>query len=468
MTLSAPEYIAIEPSPKVVVFAAAKDQAANLSKNIATMYVAALGPGGVGKSGCEAYPDPDLFSEEGVKATLQAQERLLAVAQYNEQICGAMVADRLSPYHVEFNSMAVRLDKRGLGIGSAIVSGLKEMMDASQLTINTTELVTHSLASQAAHFQAGYNSIVGFAFCHYPRVFFADHPESVLWVTKFQGKLVSTVKQIRSALGRKLGTISSDLIQTIVSAQAQAQTQGRQSVQRLTEEQLQLAAELLLERTAYVPLAYANIVQSILFQFEDILDRSVVSNYTQTDLDDGKSAATEKAEPNNHIVEEKDGFGHAYITYKPGFTFHSEADKNAINKALASLEKLAKRYILVRIPANQPEAIALANYLRQEKGFVFHSYLPLYGYSQEVRKEVREEVREEVSQEPELGLDSEKFHDILTLQWIAPHILASNALPGETDSVVKIYGYPENLSGSIVRLIASELVASEPTKEQSK
>lgn len=432
MTLSAPEYIASEPTPKVLVFAAAKDQEGSLSKEIAQMYVAALGSGGVGKSGCEAYPDPDLFTEEGVKATLQAQERLIAVAQYNEQICGAMVADKLSPYHVEFNSMAVRLDKRGLGIGSAIVSGLKEMMDASQLTINTTELVTHSLASQAAHFQAGYNSIVGFAFCHYPRVFFADHPESVLWVTKFQGKLVSTVKQLRSALGRKLGTITSDLIQTIVSTQAHAQTQGRQRVQLLSEEQLQLAAELLLERTAYVPLAYATIVQSILFQFEDILDRSVVSNYTK---------AEPKAKSDDLTVEEKPGFGHAYIIYKPGFSFDSDLDQSAINKAIDALAKLGKRYILVRIPANQPEAIALADYLRQKKGFVFHSYLPLYGYQQEDQQEDQQE----------------HFHDVLTLQWIAPEILASNALPGETDSVIKIYGYPENLSGSIIKLIASEL-----------
>ncbi len=86
----------------------------------------------------------------------------------------------------------------------------------------------------------------------------------------------------------------------------------------------------------------------------------------------------------------------------------------------------------------------MANYLREHKGFVFHSYLPLYGYQQ--------------NQEPK----QEQFHDILTLQWIAPEILASNALPGETDSVVKIYGYPDNLSGSIIRLVASELNKQEP------
>ncbi|MBA4074131.1 MAG: hypothetical protein C0508_03755 [Cyanobacteria bacterium PR.023] len=447
MTLSAPAYIASEPSQKVSVFAASKEQADKLSKDIAQMYVAALGPGGVGKDGCEAYPDPDLFSEAGVKETLLAGERLIAVAQYNDQICGAMVADKLSPYHVEFNSMAVPLNKRGMGIGSAIVTGLKEMMDASELTINTTELVTHSLASQAAHFHAGYNSIVGFAFCHYPRVFFADHPESVLWVTKFQGKLLSTVKQLRSTLGRKLGTKASDLVQTIVAAQAQTNISLAIS-SRLSEQQLPLVAELLLERTAYVPKLYANLVQSILFQFEEILDRSVQSVSEQVQLtqsEEEEEEETKAQEPGESLsIEYKEGFGHAYIIYKPGFKFSSSLDQAALDSALEALAKLEKRYILVRIPANQPEAIALADYLRQKKSFVFHSYLPLYGYNQE----------------PE----HESFHDILTLQWIAPDIHASNSLPGETDSVVKLYGYPENLSGSIVRLVASELKEQEQNK----
>jgi hypothetical protein len=443
MTLSAPAYIASEASQKVAVFAASKEHAETLSKDIAQMYVAALGPGGVSKEGCEAYPDPDLFSEAGVKETLLAGERLIAVAQYNDQICGAMVADKLSPYHVEFNSMAVPLNKRGLGIGSAIVSGLKDMMDASELTINTTELVTHSIASQAAHFHAGYNSIVGFAFCHYPRVFFADHPESVLWVTKFQGKLLSAVKQMRSSLGRKLGTYSSDLVRTVVAAQAQTQTkaqteEGLATNNRLSEHQLTLVAELLLERTAYVPQSYANMVQSILFQFEEILDRSVQSVADQVQLTQPQREETKAEAPGDSpSIEYKEGFGHAYIIYKPGFKFGSSLDQAALDNALDALAKLEKRYILVRIPANQPEAIALADYLRQKKSFVFHSYLPLYGYNQEPKQE--------------------RFHDILTLQWIAADILASNSLPGETDSVVKLYGYPENLSGSIVRLIASEL-----------
>jgi hypothetical protein len=97
----------------------------------------------------------------------------------------------------------------------------------------------------------------------------------------------------------------------------------------------------------------------------------------------------------------------------------------------------------VRIPANQPEAIALANYLRENKELCLPQLFAALWLQ---------------NQEP----TQEQFHDILTLQWIAPEILASNALPGETESVVKIYGYPDNLSGSIIRLVASELNKQEP------
>jgi hypothetical protein len=55
MTLSAPAYIASEPSQKVSVFAASKEQADKLSKDIAQMYVAAR-PRWSWQDGCEAIP----------------------------------------------------------------------------------------------------------------------------------------------------------------------------------------------------------------------------------------------------------------------------------------------------------------------------------------------------------------------------------------------------------------------------
>ncbi len=426
-----PEYVESKPEEKVQVFAATRDHADTLSQDIATMYEAALGVGGVGQPGAEAYPDSDLFSEAGVKATLLAEERMIAVAKHNDRIVGAMVADRLSPFHIEHNSMAVRRDCRGMRIGSALVDGLRDITEATALTINSTELVTHSLASQAAHFQAGFRNIVGFAFCHYPSVFFVNHPESVLWVTRFQGKLVSAIKQIRSTLGRKLGNTTSDVVQAVLTAQAQGSIKLADG--RLSEEHLQLVAEVLQHRTAYVPHDYAPIVQSILFQFEDLLDRSVKSKFFQR-VDNEENQAEQNADAASaHLtIDYKDGFGHSYIVYQPDFKF----DAAALSEAVKSVKEKDKRYILVRVPANEPQALEVIDHLRAS-GFVFHSYLPLYGYRE----------RDGVHQ----------FYDVVTLQWVAPQIVATNALPGATDSVIKLHGYPENLSGPLVKLIATEL-----------
>ncbi len=430
-----PEYVESKPEEKVSVFAVTKDHADSLSKDIATMYEAALGAGGIGQEGAEAYPDSDLFSAAGVKATLLAEERMIAVAKHNDQIVGAMVADRLSPFHIEHNSMAVRRDCRRLRIGSALVDGLKDIVDATPLTINSTELVTHSLASQAAHFQAGFRNIVGFAFCHYPSVFFVGHPESVLWVTRFQGKLVSVIKQIRSTLGRKLGNSASDVVQSIISAQAQGSIKLAEG--RLSEAHLQLVAEALQHRTAYVPHAYAEIVQSILFQFEDLLDRSVKSKFFQRVDNQAAEDIDSEIDPNAQFtVDCKDGYGHSYIVYHPGFKFNGVA----LSDTIKALKAKDKRYILVRVPANEPEALPTIDHLRA-LGFVFHSYLPLYGYK--------------------LENELHQFHDIITLQWIAPQIVATNALPGETDSVIKVHGYPENLSGPLIKLIGAELRSKE-------
>ncbi len=57
--------------------------------------------------------------------------------------------------------------------------------------------------------------------------------------------------------------------------------------------------------------------------------------------------------------------------------------------------------------------------------------------------------------------DNVLFGDILTLQWLKPDVVAQNALPGQTQSVIKLYGYPENLSGPIIETIASQLKAIE-------
>ncbi|MBK9202556.1 MAG: hypothetical protein IPL73_08980 [Candidatus Obscuribacter sp.] len=428
-------YVEDKPVETVKVFAVAKDDG-KYAAQIANMYVSALGAGGVSAPGHEAYPDSDLFTLEGVEATISAGERTIAIAcpvdaSGEQQPCaGAMVMDRLSPYHVEFNSMAVAMPSRGLKLSSKIVQDLRDLVDLSDFTVNATELVTHSLASQAAHIRAGYKNICGFGFCQYPRVFFKDHPESVLWVVRLQGKLVSRVKQLRANLGRGLGD-SIDLVQHKV-VEAQARFSASSTYQRLDEKQLTIVSDLLSSRVSYVPQRYKALVESILFQFEDTLDRTVRSESDLT-TQPGPAQDSKTSAESDFDVELKEGFGHSYIIYKQNFVF----DSASIDKTISDLKAKDKRFILVRIPAHNGEALPLAQHL-QKAGFVFHSYLPLYGYYEG---------------------SSALFGDILTLQWLKPEVVAQNALPGQTESVIKLYGYPENLSGPIIETIACELKA---------
>jgi hypothetical protein len=443
---NSPGYVHDEPVSSLEVVRAGLAQSATWSEETAVMYNLALGEKGIGEPDCEPYPDPDLFSKEGVAQTLEEGQRIIVVArkendQGEKQIVGAMVMDSLSPYHIEFNSMAVRKDFRGQSVGTAIVAGLCDMVEEEPLKINTTELVTHSLASQAAHIHNGYNKIVGFAFCHYPKVFFADHPESVLWVSRLQGKLVGSIKLLRASLGRRLGTCREDVVPKLLFHQAQTQPH---LIQRLNEAELALAAEILLERTSYVPQQYANLVEGILFQFEDILDRKILTErdlatITATNnLELHETLKSLEAQPDappaaNLSIDYKGDYGHAYITYAEGFTYV----ETELDAALKDLSARDKRYILVKIPANERNCIETARAL-QAKGFIFHSYVPFNGYN-------------------EKSPGPSRFHDVLTLQWIKPEVLCENALPGETKSVVKIYGYPANLAGAIVSLMKAEL-----------
>lgn len=430
-------YVEDKPRTRVKVFAAGKENI-DMAKDIAEMYEAALGKNGIRKEGCEPYPDSDLFSEEGVKATLEAGERTLAIAQILDEkaepertVSGAMVMDRLSPHHVEFNSMAVRLDKRGQKIGSRIVEGLRDIVEDTDFTVNATELVTHSLASQAAHYRAGYKNYCGFGYCHYPRVFFAQHPESVLWVVRLQGRLVPRMRLFRSKLGRKLGQDNETTVRRLIDVQTSLMTQA--SYLRLSEKQLEICADVLSEREVYIPGAYAHIVESILFQFEDILDRALVVPSEQEI--NYEEQGNENAHKPGHAPELdlKGDYGHSYIIYGADFKF----DQDELDKILAEIyaHPAKKRFVLVRIPAQAKDCAKTAQYLKS-RGFIFHSYLPLYGFFPEAKAQ---------------------FQDILTLQWVAPQVVAENALPGETESLIKLYGYPENLTGQILSTIKSDL-----------
>lgn len=434
----------------VRVFAATREHAKR-SAEIAAMYEAALGKAGVGKPGHEPYPDSDLFSAAGVRATLEAGERLIGLAEIEEDgrkvIVGAMVADRMSPHHVEFNSMAVPTHRRGRRLGSHIVRGLSKIIDQDIFTVNCTELVTHSLASQAAHFHNGFNSICGLGYCHYPRVFFKDHPESVLWVTRLQGSLVPELKKLRLNLGRGLGKTPAEVKTKVSAALGSKRTAGQAAACHTDSDTLNLLAEVLKEQLVFVPERYSKLVQNILAQFEDILDRTISS--TASTIAIAGSRASSSATPavsaaGALTVDYKEGYGHSYITLNNHFVF----DQSKLAQALASIHALGKRFIKVCIPANTVEAIKAAEYLF-EQGFVFHSYLPIYGFDKQTIAPEH--------QEKSIVREAAEFYDVLCLQWIDPKVAAANALPGETDSVIKVYGYPENLSRQVVQMIAQEL-----------
>ncbi|MBY0358620.1 MAG: GNAT family N-acetyltransferase [Candidatus Obscuribacterales bacterium] len=399
------------------------------AQSIAAMFNAALGQGGVMAPGHEPYPDPSLFSKDGIESNIQSDERQLIIAKVDGQVSGGMVVDKLSPLHCEFNCMAVSLDKRGQRLGSRIVRGARKLVDETLFMVNCTELVTHSLMSQAAHFSEGYDRICGFSFCHYPKVFFANHPESVLWVGLLQGRLIESLQELRKNLGRKPFTTASELYQTIKASAGSLAGKGLVSDELAgSDENMQLAAEVLRTRPIYLPPDYLPLAESILIQFRDILEYNLIDDSSVGSAPSGNGKLS---------VNYVDGYAHSYLSYSPDF----KLDKQELDTAIQSVKDKNKRFMLVRIPANEPQAIATVEHLLTQ-GFVFHSLLPLYGFNQDKNGKA-------------------ELYDIITMQWIAPHILAENELPGETNSVVKVHGYPENLSGDILRLIRKELMAKE-------
>lgn len=400
---------------------------------IAEMFEAALGKNGIHATGHDPYPDPALFSKSGVESIIAAYpERKLVIAKIDNTIAGGMIIDALSPFHCEFNCMAVRNDLRGNRIGSRIVSGAKKVVEDSLFTLNCTELVTHSLMSQSAHFNEGYNSICGFGYCHYPNVFFADHPESVLWVTLPQGRLVESLKELRKQLGRGIISSTPEIARKIRALAPELIGKGLICEELNSDEDaLLLAAEILKTRTIFLPAEYLPLAESILIQFRDIL------HYELKEDTSGSSVAQGSGKLNVNYV---DGYAHSYLTYTPDFKF----DSKELDQAVESVKKLGKRFMLVRIPANSPAAPEVISHLKQ-LDFMFHSLLPLYGFQKS-------------------STDKPELHDVITMQWVAPHIIESNPLPGETNSVIKLHGYPDNLSGSVLRQIRHELRAQPSNK----
>lgn len=388
------------------------------ANKIAAMFEAALGKNGVAAEGHEPYPDPSLFSGEGILETVESPYRRLFIAELDGEVVGGIIADALHELGCEFNCMAVDLNYRGLGIGSSLVEGAKRIINDCFFLLNITELVTHNLASQTAHIKHGYNRFLGFGYSHYPNVFFADRPESVVWAGQLHGRLAKELCNLRDRIGKLDKLTDSEITELLVR-------ESRQVVGKAGPGERALATALIKPRYVYLPDEYVSLGGEILAQFADQLEYRI-------NPDSGHDVSDDKFE-----VDFKPDYAHTYIDFSSGFDFSANA--GAVKEAIDKIKNSdGKRFIRATIKANHPSAIGVAGGLKKE-GFVFHSILPLYQY-----------------EGSEDGLHH-KFHDLLVMQWVRPETAKKNPLPGETNSVIKVYGYPANLTGKIINLIRKEL-----------
>lgn len=369
---------------------------------IAAIYESVFGKGGIKAAGHEQYPEPDVFTPHGVVRIAQDPERRFIVAEMDNRIVGGMIINFISPYNCEFACVCVGKKFQGLGISPLMLAHARRLADQSPLTINSTEIVTHSVLSQTAHNSAGYSKVTGFGFCQYPRVFFLNHPESCIWISDLSGRVA------RCLLIDKFG---------------------------LHGEQFFSAGERILldaigqSRDVFLPHEYRQIVTAIANQFADQITYRI---HAHTDMPSAAACDGQAVQMELHDVAP-----YAYIKFPSGSYDGWHVD---VNSALGEIAQAGKRFIQARIPANKPSAVVYAQYLR-ERGFVLLGFLPLYSYH-------------------DRAIGKPYFDDLLVLQWIAPEVIASNELPGETDSVIKLYGYPDNLTGALLKVIRKELAGN--------
>lgn len=377
------------------------------AKRIAEIYSNVFGKNGVKAPGHEAYPAPDMFSEEGVLRVIEDSARELLVVETDGIVGGGMVIHRLSPYHVEFACVAVDPAFRGLGLSPRLLEGARAIAKSSVLTLNNTEIVTHSIHSQCAHARAGYDRVTGFNFCQYPRVFFKDHEESCSWVSRHDGSVAERLKRLRFAGAKEL-ELSADM----------------------TAEESILYSSLKDPRPVFVPGNLTDLARKILDQFSDTLSYEVNPKSTAN-----FSAFTASYE--SLSLDDQPGEPFSYL-YLPGHPLKNDG-KEELKRLIAHARALpGKHYIQARLSVNSEACIEYAEFL-EKQGFIFMGLLPLYQHN--------------VDQ----TAGDIKFGDVLLMQWICPDVLQRNPLPGETDSAPKLHGFPLGINGAIVKTMRRQL-----------
>src|ERR1700733_2632874 len=135
------------------------------AREIVTCYESVFGKGGVRAPGHEAYPAPEVFSEQGVRAIVNDAAREFLIMEVDAEIAAGMIITHNSSFHREFGCVAVAKKFQGRGLSTLMLKEAKELERHQSLVVNVTEIVTHSILSQSAHKKAGNGCITGLGFC---------------------------------------------------------------------------------------------------------------------------------------------------------------------------------------------------------------------------------------------------------------------------------------------------------------
>ena len=391
------------------------------ARDIVASYESVFGKGGVRAPGHDPYPAPEVFSEEGVLAIIADKKREFLVTEWDGEIAGGMVVTHNSPFHREFGCVSVRQNFQGKGISSRMLSHQKEEEKKCSLVVNTTEIVTHSMLSQAAHNRAGYDKIIGFGYCQYPNVFFKHAPESCLWIASLEGNVIEWLRASRPTSDRIQRREHAELQNTKRKKIERQKTELlATSVPKLTENERELFNVLERQRKCYVPARYLRVVSKLLSQFDDTL------SYRIFDESETGSAMEERNSIQLDLCADQP---YAYLHFTEAAL--SERGFEEVWRAITANDK---RHVQARLPMNSPTTIQNINLLRR-KGFVFLGIAPIFN----------------------LETQPLKFDDVFMMQWVSADIVERCPLPGATDSVVKLYGYPINLTGDVIEAIRKDL-----------
>lgn len=352
-----------------------REASINDAEQLVRMWSDSLGRDGVLAPGCEPYPDPSLFDVSAMRENINGPNRQIILAESHGTVLGAMIIDWFSPYHCEHNCMAVAHAARQFKLGSLLVEGALKLQRDREIVINCTELVTHSLASQSAHLRHGFEALCGFGYSHYPKVFSPHHRESVLWTWQLLGTATRKADQYHS----------------------------------------HPILKQFCQRELFVPKEYKAIVSQIIDQLQSLI------RYEFGEPVRPSCPAAIKVDP-------KEGYSHFYIDVI------TTGNDDALANAFDSAKEKNKEFILARLNANDPGCAESVRWLKS-RGFVFHSFLPLYRIDQR----------------------TERLSDLLCMQWVHPELTRANPLPGESNSRIHLYGYPLNATGAIIGTIREDL-----------